>query len=182
MNDYEIESTGVQINHEVGKTLVPIDGSPESDEALKFALETFPETEITALHVFRLPEGYWAAFVKSEEQFPQYKSLVSDAEDLLKVARQKASERGIEIDTMATSGKPAQTIVEQAVNGGFDQIVIGSHGRRGLARLVYGSVSESVVRRSPTSVIIVRHAGDTRDSETPPAITTSNRPERVQCP
>lgn len=179
MNNHNIESTGVQTDHEVGKTLVPIDGSSEADEAFEFALETFPETEITVLHVLRLPEGYWAAFVKSEEQFPRYESLVSDAKTLLKVAQQKASEKRLEIKTMMASGKPAQTIVEQAVSGGFDQIVIGSHGRHGLAHLLYGSVSESVVRRSPISVIVVRRTEETLGNETPPAIATRDRPERA---
>lgn len=180
MGKHNIESTDVQIDHGIRKTLVPIDGSQEANEAFKFALETFPDTEITALHVFRLPEGYWAAFMNSEGQYPQYELLVSDAKKLLEAAKRKASERGLEIKTALTWGKPAQKIVEQAIEGEFDQIVIGSHGHRGLTRLLFGSISESVVRQSPVSVIVVRHTEDILSRETPPASTARARPERVR--
>lgn len=58
-------------------------------------------------------------------------------------------------------GRPDREIITYANDNGFDQIVIGSHGRQGRSRVLFGSVSEKVARRFPRSVTIVR-PGDTQ--------------------
>lgn len=52
---------------------------------------------------------------------------------------------------------PAQAIVEYAAHERIDLIVVGTHGRRGLAHMVMGSVAETVVRKAPCPVLTVRH-------------------------
>jgi len=63
-------------------------------------------------------------------------------------------DRAVERELLA--GRPATEIVECAAERDTDQIVMGSHGRDGAARLLLGSVSETVVRRSPVPVTVVR--------------------------
>jgi nucleotide-binding universal stress UspA family protein len=61
------------------------------------------------------------------------------------------------IDKRIEVGKPEQTICDVAREVGADVIVVGSHGRTGLGRLLIGSVSEHVVRHAPCPVLVVRH-------------------------
>lgn len=61
-------------------------------------------------------------------------------------------------DLVVVEGEPADAVLQFAEHHDADVIVIGSHGRRGLSRLVLGSIAESVVRRSPIPVLVVRDA------------------------
>lgn len=54
-------------------------------------------------------------------------------------------------------GHPVEEICDYAINNTIDLIVMGTHGRSGLARILLGSVAERVVRISPCPVLIVRH-------------------------
>jgi nucleotide-binding universal stress UspA family protein len=78
------------------------------------------------------------------------------AEDRLEDARERAAEAGVEVATDIDTGRPARTIVDYAEEHDVDGIVMGSHGRDGVARVLLGSVAETVVRRSPIPVTIVR--------------------------
>ncbi|MFB6354248.1 MAG: universal stress protein [Halobacteriales archaeon] len=141
------------------RILVAYDESPQSRAALEHALSTYPEAEVTVLHVTdprewiypdELGGGYYAdeAFERAQET----------AEDLLADAEALARDRGREVSTAGATGRPANTIVEYAEEHDVDHIVMGSHGRTGFSRILLGSVAESVVRRSPVSVTIIRGA------------------------
>ncbi|NUB89742.1 universal stress protein [Haloterrigena sp. SYSU A558-1] len=140
------------------KTLVPVDGSPQADAALRYALEEFPEAEITVLHVIRLPKGYWSVLAESETEFPGHERAEEHARTLLEAAENTASSFDHSVDTTIERGDPSREIVDYAVANGVDQIVMGSHGRQGASRLLFGSVAESVVRRAPMTVVVVHEA------------------------
>lgn len=146
----------VVLSRMVRKTLVAIDDSPQAEAALEYALEEFPESAITAIHVVRLPEGYWASFATSEAALPGYENARERGEEVVEAAVRSAADTDREIETAVEKGKPAREIVDYAVENGFEQIVVGSHGRRGVGRVMLGSVSERVVRRAPMTVIVVR--------------------------
>jgi nucleotide-binding universal stress UspA family protein len=55
-------------------------------------------------------------------------------------------------------GQPADVILERACRGDVDLIVMGTHGRTGLQRLLVGSVAEGVLRRAPCPVVVVPYA------------------------
>ncbi|KDE59946.1 universal stress protein UspA [Halostagnicola sp. A56] len=139
----------------VEQILVPIDDSPQATAALEYALAEFPEASITAIHVIELPEGYWAAFTSSAEEFPGYERANRHATDLLEETVEQASDADRDVETVVETGKPAHEIVEYAVENDVEQIVIGSHGRKRAGRLLFGSVSESVVRTAPMTVVVV---------------------------
>jgi nucleotide-binding universal stress UspA family protein len=67
-----------------------------------------------------------------------------------------AADRGVEVETELMRGRPDRAIVKRAEDGEFDLVVLGSHGRDGVARVLLGSVAEKVVRRSPVPVLVVR--------------------------
>ena len=60
-----------------------------------------------------------------------------------------------------TIGDPAGEIVRIAGEEGVDMIVLGTHGRSGMARMLMGSVAETVVRRAPCAVLVYRAAAET---------------------
>lgn len=66
------------------------------------------------------------------------------------------TEVDVAVERELLEGDPAQEIVDLAERRGAAQIVMGSHGRRGLSRMLLGSVAESVVREAPCPVTIVK--------------------------
>jgi nucleotide-binding universal stress UspA family protein len=141
----------------MARILVPIDGSPQADKAIEHALEEFESDDITVLNVIDpIEAGYTAQATVpgySEEWFEQSKDA---ADALFEDAQAIADEHGIDLDTATEVGRPSPTIVDYAENQDFDHIVMGSHGRSGVTRILLGSVAENVVRRSPMPVTIVR--------------------------
>jgi nucleotide-binding universal stress UspA family protein len=83
-------------------------------------------------------------------------SLMHEAEKRLTVLKAVAAGDGVPTATHVLTGQPAHTIVEHARTGGFDLIVMGTHGRTGFSHLFVGSVAERVVRRAPCPVLTVR--------------------------
>ncbi len=139
------------------KILVPVDGSAQSKEALEYALEQFKDADITAINVIDpIEAGYTAQATVpgySEEWFEQAKE---SADELFEEAQETADEYGHDLDTTTEVGRPSRAIVDYADENDIDHIVMGSHGRSGVSRILLGSVAESVVRRSPVPVTIVR--------------------------
>jgi len=139
------------------RILVPVDGSIQSKRALRYALETHEDAEITALHVIDPAES----MVSPDETGPYmvegwYEMAEERGEDVFEDIREIAREYGREVETATDVGLPARTIVEYADEEGFDHIVMGSHGRSGVSRVLLGSVAEAVVRRSPVPVTVTR--------------------------
>ncbi len=135
--------------------LVPVDGSPQSKEALQYTVETFPDAELAVVHVLNPAAGAGnidgmiadtAGVVSEQREF---------AEELFDEARETVGGKRI-VDTELLVGRAATEIVDYATENAVDEIVMGSHGRDGAARLLLGSVSETVVRRSPVPVTVVR--------------------------
>ncbi|MFU8868039.1 universal stress protein [Natronococcus sp.] len=141
-----------------GEILVPLDGSEQAEAALAYALETFPDASHTAVHALNLPFDR----PRSQVEGTYLEAILEDrerrAEGILESATTLAEGRGATLETETASGAPAREIVEYAESNGYDQLVMGSHGRSLAARLFTGSVAERVARRSPRTVTLVRGA------------------------
>jgi nucleotide-binding universal stress UspA family protein len=91
-----------------------------------------------------------------------FRQRIDQARDTRQVAAQgivdRARREGISVRTLIWEGEPGEAIVEAAIAEGVDMIVVGSHQRRGVDRLVMGSVSEQVVRTSPVPVVVARRS------------------------
>ena len=137
--------------------LVAFDESPQSESALRYALQTFSDATITVIHVNDPRE-----WITDGDEFDTFYSEVSyervkeAAEEVLEHAAEIAAEYDREIETEIATGKPSTEIVEYAEAEDADHIVVGSHGRTGLERFLIGSVAERVVRRSPVPVTVMR--------------------------
>ena len=136
------------------RVLVPLDESPQSFDALEYALVQFPSATVVVVTVIDPIEvGYSAeAIIPSGEWFDDAKA---EARDRFDRAEAMAAERGIDVETRLEVGRPSRVIVDLAERDA-DHVVMGSHGRSGVARVLLGSVAETVVRRSPVPVTVVR--------------------------
>lgn len=135
------------------RILVGVDGSEQSRHALEHALETFEGASVTALFVVESPDIVDA---DSDLEKEIHADLQGRAESVLREAEAIADEHGVDISVAKTADAPARGIIEYAAENGFDQIVVGSHGRTGAQRVLLGSIAERVVRRSPVPVTVVR--------------------------
>ncbi|MFO7927917.1 MAG: universal stress protein [Halobacteriota archaeon] len=140
------------------RILVPYDGSEQADAALQYAATRHADGEFVLLHVLDFVEaGYSAAPEAALAGYWEewYEQAESSAEEMLENAS-ATLEADIDIETEIITGPPAKAIVEYVETEDIDAIVIGSHGRDGLSRILLGSVAETVVRRSPVPVTVVR--------------------------
>jgi nucleotide-binding universal stress UspA family protein len=145
------------------RILVPVDGSPLSREALEYACSEHDPESVTVLHVIDPSEPAYGALEEvdvreeplhgSEEW---YERAETAAEELVADVREEVSAGDVDVETAVETGDPPQVIADRAAAGGFDHVVMGSHGREGLDRLLLGSVAETVVHRSPVTVTVVR--------------------------
>jgi len=139
--------------------LVPFDGSPLSRAALERAVTRQPDARVTVLHVVD-PVGvvYEAETAGVSDAKRWVDRARVDAEDLLGEAEELADELDPdrEVETAVEVGSPARTILDYVDEHDVDHVVMGSHGRSGVPRLVFGSVAERVMRQSPVPVTIVR--------------------------
>jgi universal stress protein A len=142
--------------------LVPVDFSEASRAALSYARDLAQAlgARLDLLHVWEIPPYIPPeAMVGVPGQTAQTLSRTAQAhaEQQMQVLATEARAAGALIDqTKLESGDPARTIVEVADSGGYDLIVIGTHGRTGLGHLLMGSVAEKVVRRASCPVLSVR--------------------------
>lgn len=138
--------------------LVPLEDADLATEALEYVLSTFPDADVTALHVVHPFE----ADVDPEVGFSGpwdgdwFETATEEAEALLDRARDLAAERGVTLSTAVEVGRPARAILDYVEEHDVDHVVVGSHGRSGVSRVLLGSVAETVVRRSPVPVTVVR--------------------------
>lgn len=135
--------------------LVPIDGSEPADVALDHAFEQFGDETLVALYVMDPVEGATTWGPGSADNW--LSAAEERADSILADAEERAAGAGRELRVDSVVGRPARAIVEYAEEHDVDHIVIGSHGRDGIARVLLGSVAETVIRRSPVPVTVVRN-------------------------
>ncbi|MCD6679929.1 MAG: universal stress protein [Burkholderiaceae bacterium] len=143
------------------RILVPYDGSPTSDEALDEALRLarLCSSRLRLIHVvdpLLYITGFEVGAVYANEILP---GLLAAGEALLHKARDRIEAQGlaVESEVIQSSGeRVARIIVEQAALWKADLIVLGTHGRRGVDRVLMGSDAELVARTAPVPVLLVR--------------------------
>ena len=146
------------------RILLPVDQSDQATAACELAIDLFEDGTLVLLHVIDPAEASFSA----ETAIPNipdswYEREKERADEQFTELERLASAAGVETERVVEVGKPAQTIVEKATEGEIDHIVMGSHGRQGVSRLLLGSVAENVVRRSPVPVTVARSGAEETD-------------------
>ena len=139
----------------VRSILCPIDFSECSDEALVHAssLAKQLKARLFILHVSQLPVPY-------NEGIPVYSPHAAEvAADEARLKTIDPPDEGVDFERHHRLGDPAPEILDFITAHHIDLVVLGTHGRKGLSRLLMGSVAEQVVRQSPCPVLTYRVAG-----------------------
>jgi nucleotide-binding universal stress UspA family protein len=144
------------------RILVGIDGSDASNEAVTLAARLAREQRSQLIFCHSV---HWAPVISGMSSsgtmlgaVPIIDDLKQAGEELLDRARATAMRAGVEAETRMVENEPAQRILELATDEKCSLIVMGTHGRQGLQRLVLGSTTEGVLRESTIPVLTV-HAG-----------------------
>ena len=142
------------------RILLPVDQSEQAMAACDLATELFEDGTLVLVHVIDPAEASFSA----ETAIPNipeswYEREKERTDEQFEELDARARESGLQIERKIEVGKPAETIVEMASED-IDHVVMGSHGRQGVSRLLLGSVAENVVRRSPVPVTVARTDAD----------------------
>jgi len=145
------------------RILVPVDGSPTSERGLAEAihLAALTKGQIRILNVidelsFALAMDAYAGQIDDWTN-----TLRENAARALTNAQAQAEAAGVPVETTlreSLGGRVADHILSEASSWKADLIVLGTHGRRGLGRLLLGSDAETVLRQSSVPVLLVRYS------------------------
>ena len=143
------------------KILLAIDGSPPSEVAIEeVAQRPWPTpSTVRILSVIQpyVPPATEIVLAGATLQEIRERQA-TEADQLVKQAGERITAPGrLSVDTAIAEGDPRTAIVDPADEWQADLIVVGSHGRTGLTRLMLGSVAQSVVAHAHCSVEVVRH-------------------------
>jgi nucleotide-binding universal stress UspA family protein len=154
------------------KVLVPLDGSKVGEAALPVLeqlvdkLAKGVKVEVILMGVITLLR-HWvvvgeasAPVSYTEEELRLIKQRV---EDYLMKTGESLKKRGITVRTMVSTGNASDEIIKAIDDSGADLLAMSSHGRSGLRRLAFGSVTDKVLHRSKVPVLMVRAAEGTQN-------------------
>jgi nucleotide-binding universal stress UspA family protein len=141
----------------VDRLLVPVDDSDHARHALDHAVDAFPGATVVLLHVIDPGEAGFSAGA-SMPSFAEewYENAKDRADALLGDYEASAASRGVTVERAVEVGRPRRVIVDYAEDHDVDHVIMGSHGREGVTRVLLGSVAEAVLRRSPVPVTVTR--------------------------
>ena len=145
------------------RILVPVDGSPTSNSGLKTAIRMARDEKAALVLLHVVDESVLA--LSGEYAGAAYMDrLIADMREggrkIIGAAAATARKQGVTAKTVLVEsvgpGRVADVIAQQARKLRADAIVIGTHGRRGISRMVMGSDAEEVVRNSRVPVVLVK--------------------------
>ena len=138
------------------RILVPTDGSVGVERAVEHALDLAAAHGATVHAVYVVNSASFASLPMETSWDGLTDVLRAEGEAALDRVRKLGAEQGVHVEGVVRDGSPSQEIVMHANAVGADIIVMGTHGRGGIDRLLLGSVAERVVRSSPIPVLTVQ--------------------------
>ena len=139
--------------------LVPVDGSATSYAAIDKAASIAKAfgSKVTVVQVLTLDPYVAAEYISISQTNELIERARKALQQSLDQAKEKFAEYGVEVETKILEGQVIQReIVKEAERVAADLIVIASHGRTGIKKLVLGSVAQSVLSEGTIPVLIVR--------------------------
>ena len=138
------------------RILVAVDFTETSDRAFDFALELAQKfgATVTAVHAFEIPVVGFpdGALVATADVATRIQEAAKQGLDAAVKARQG---KGVEVTGVLREGSAHEEVKAVAEQMGMDLVVIGTHGRKGLARALLGSVAENVIRTVKLPVLTI---------------------------
>jgi len=147
----------------IRRILVPLDRSDLAEQALAPALEIarLLGASVTLLHVEQLPDSgeITVAQLQEQERDPDQSPPPGDEEparNYLQAVLERYGDGGLEMGIDLLQGRPAAAILDYAKEHDIDLIAMATHGRTGIRRWMFGSVTEKVLRATHSSLLVVR--------------------------
>lgn len=144
----------VPLTAEIGwkKILLATDGSKYSKAAAERAIDFAGEYggELRVVSVVDVPAEFYGEAPDAVED------LINKAKGYAEDVKRQAESSGIKAETFVREGEAYRVIIDVARESGAGIIVMGSHGRTGLKRLLMGSVTEKVIGHAPCPVLVVK--------------------------
>ena len=143
------------------KILCPIDFSEYSYDALEFAktLSKNFNSKLYVVHIIYEPADFTGFYVP-HISFDKIRSEIeSGAKKIMEEVKEKKLQDLPGAETMIIFGSPAEEIVRFAKDKEVDLIVIGSQGKKGIEKMVFGSTAEKVVKKSNCPVLVIKPKG-----------------------
>ncbi|WEL17021.1 MULTISPECIES: universal stress protein [unclassified Halorhabdus] len=137
------------------RILVPTDGSDGIEPVIEHALELAAVHNATVHGLYVLDTATMSRMPMDTSWEAVSGMLREEAEQALTEIEELAGE-AVTVETTLVEGAPSREIVARAENAAVDLIVMGTHGRGGLNRLLLGSVAERVIRSAPVPVLTYR--------------------------
>ena len=141
---------------EIGKIIVPVDGSEESKKAAKKALYIAKHINSSVVALYVMDTPLLARYTYGDDiLIPDIHALLKKEGNLVLAEVERMGKRaGVRVIRKMVEGIPDEEIIKIARKK--DLIVMGSKGKTALDRILVGSVSEKVIHHAPCAVMIVR--------------------------
>ena len=149
------------------RILVPVDGSPTSNQGLAEAVKLAKLTgaRLRLIHVINEMTFSTGFEIYTADVIG---ILKEGGEHILAEATARVAAAGIDVETHLSENlgsRVCDIVVDDALEWKADLIVIGSHGRHGIGRLFIGSDAEQILRKSPVPVLLVHALSETIESQ-----------------
>lgn len=135
--------------------LVPTDGSENSERAIDHAVLLASAFDATVHGVYVVNVTYAADFEGGIDSDSVLTALEREGQSAIDTIETRCEAAGVDVRTDLLEGRPAYRISEYAAEHDVDLVVMGTHGRSGVSRLLLGSITESVVRRTDKQVLTI---------------------------
>jgi len=135
--------------------LCPVDFSDASRKAVQYAKE-FASSMGSRVHLLNVVEPRPMAVDITMNYIPLEEDLQHAAKEDLQLVLQEFQQAGLKVDSSIEIGNPADVILDKSRELDVNLVIMGSHGKKGLSRLIMGSVAETVVRKANCPVLIVK--------------------------
>jgi nucleotide-binding universal stress UspA family protein len=137
------------------RVLVPVDGSPVAEGVIPFLLDIAGPLDMQMI-LLRVVTPVLPPADAGAPLVEDLAARTAEARDYLATIAADLLGRGVRVQTRVRSGTPVTEILAAARDSAVDLIAMTTHGRRGVSRLVFGSVAESVVRLAECPILLVR--------------------------
>jgi nucleotide-binding universal stress UspA family protein len=126
--------------------MVPTDGSKFADKAADIAIEMAKkfDARVTAVHVI------------DDKLIYPFEVLEEEGKTVLNQVQEKGKDKGVQVDEILIVGSPTRDMEKIVEKADADIIVIGTHGKTGLEKLLMGSVAENTLKTVKVPVLIVK--------------------------
>ena len=137
------------------RILVPTDGSSEVERAFEYAFD-LARAHGASIHALYVVNAAGYSGLPMETAWEGISDALHDDGEAAVSRVEELAPPEVPVETDILEGSPSRVIVEEASRSNCDLVVMGTHGRGGIDRLLLGSVTERVVRRAPVPVLTVQ--------------------------